>query len=152
MLAIIQQDPVSGHQSLHATQRLLKGQVLTSFSHSQILDTPSRFTLQVSAHQHILLSPPELLYTNHSCTPNLYFDTQSMEVVLLEDVEQGEELCFFYPSTEWSMAEAFQCQCGSPGCLGLISGAVNLSDAILGRYRLSPYIHEKWLERMMQIQ
>jgi hypothetical protein len=152
MLAIIEKDPVSGHQSLRATQRLLKGQILTSFSHSQVLDTPTRFTLQVSAQEHILLSPPELLYTNHSCQPNLHFDTESMEVVLLKDVEEGEELCFFYPSTEWSMAEPFQCHCGAPDCLGLISGAAGLSDLILSGYRLSPYIREKWLERMMQIQ
>jgi hypothetical protein len=152
MLAIVQKDPNSGHQSLHATERLLKGQTLTSFSHSQMLDAPSRFTLQLSRDQHILLSPPELLYTNHSCSPNLYFDTVALEVLVIKDVEAGGELCFFYPSTEWSMAEPFQCSCGAPECLGLISGAEGLSDAVLGRYQLSPYIREKWLERMTQIQ
>jgi hypothetical protein len=34
--------------------------------------------------------------------------------------EPGDELRCFYPSTEWAMAEGFDCKCGAPECLGFI--------------------------------
>ena len=35
----------------------------------------------------------------------------------------NQELTYFYPSTEWSMAQPFTCFCGTPACKGLIDGA-----------------------------
>jgi hypothetical protein len=32
---------------------------------------------------------------------------------------EGQDITFFYPSTEWDMAQGFDCSCGakvSPGC------------------------------------
>lgn len=42
----------------------------------------------------------------HSCDPNLGVDLQSPDreewrVVALKDIKAGEELTWFYPSTEW---------------------------------------------------
>jgi hypothetical protein len=140
-------DPQTGHQSLHAAAPLKKGQVLCSFSAADVLDHPTRFTVQVAEGRHLLLSPEPLWFTNHSCNPNVFFDTGSMELVCLEDVETGNELCFFYPSTEWAMAEPFDCLCGAPNCLGRIKGASVLPDEVLTGYKLTPYVHKKWGER-----
>ncbi len=63
-----------------------------------------------------------------------------MVVVALRDIAQGEALAFFYPSTEWEMAQAFDCWCGSLNCLKTISGAGQISADVLKRYRLSPHI------------
>lgn len=147
MLASLRPDPATGHQSLYATGPLREGQVLCVFSASAVLEQPTRFTLQVDEGRHILLSPEPLWYTNHSCDPNIFFDTGAMEVVCLRDIAPGEELRFFYPSTEWTMAEPFDCICGSPGCLGRIGGASSLTDEVLGRYRLTPYVQKKWVQR-----
>jgi hypothetical protein len=147
MLASLHQDPASGHRSLHAAAPLHEGQVLCVFSAEDVLDYPTRFTLQIDEGKHILLHPEALWYTNHSCSPNIYFDTETMEVVCLRDVAPGEELAFFYPSTEWSMAEPFDCRCGAPGCLHRVSGAVDLPDDVLRRYRLTAYVRRRWAER-----
>jgi hypothetical protein len=147
MIGKLIQDPVSGHKSLLAAEPLTKGQILCSFSSSEVMENPTRFTLQLSEHRHILLSPQLLWFINHSCAPNIFFDTSAMEVVCLEDIEEGEELCFFYPSTEWSMAEPFNCLCGAPGCLGRSSGAIDLTDEALESHRLTFYVRKKWSER-----
>lgn len=31
----------------------------------------------------------------------------------LRDIQPGDELSFFYPSTEWEMAQGFECKCGA---------------------------------------
>jgi hypothetical protein len=43
----------------------------------------------------------------------------------------GEELTFFYPSTEWNMDQGFSCFCGTDSCLGYIGGAKNMQVAQL---------------------
>ncbi|TDX01505.1 SET domain-containing protein-lysine N-methyltransferase [Dinghuibacter silviterrae] len=147
MLASLHQDPATGHRSLRATAPLHEGQVLCVFSAEDVLDHPTRFTLQIDEGKHILLHPEALWYTNHSCSPNIFFDTETMEIVCLRDVAAGEELAFFYPSTEWRMAEPFDCHCGNPGCLHRISGASVLPNEVLQRYRLTAYVQRKWAER-----
>jgi hypothetical protein len=147
MLADLRQDPVTGHKSIHAISSMDKGQVLSPFSYSEVLTEPTRFTLQLEEGRHILLSPEWLWYCNHSCSPNIFFDTEAMEVVCLEPIAVGEEFRFFYPSTEWSMAEPFDCGCQAPNCLHSIKGAAYLSDDVLKAYRLNPYIRDKWLKR-----
>jgi hypothetical protein len=150
MLAHLYRDPQTGHHSLRATAPLRKGEVLCPFSALEWLDHATRFTLQLDEERHILLSPEPLWYTNHSCSPNIFFDTERMEVVCLQDIREGEELCFFYPSTEWAMAEPFKCVCGKPECLGWISGAVDLPDEVLERYELCAYVVKKWEQRKRQ--
>ena len=67
-------------------------------------------------------------------------------VVILKDdygdPARGEsyELVYFYPSTEWHMAQPFFCACGASDCLGRIDGAARLTDAQLAPYALSPFV------------
>jgi hypothetical protein len=46
-------------------------------------------------------------------------------------LKAGQELTFFYPSTEWDMDQGFDCFCGSENCLGYIGGAKNMTPAQL---------------------
>ena len=85
---------------------------------------------------------------NHSCDPNVFFDTTKMEVVCLKHIQPGEEFRFFYPSTEWEMSQPFVCNCGSSNCLQLISGAAQLSDDTLAKYRLSDFIAKQVQHRL----
>jgi len=43
-------------------------------------------------------------------------------------LQVGDELTFFYPSTEWDMAQPFDCLCGAPTCRGRISGAKAMGE------------------------
>ena len=59
----------------------------------------------------------------------------------------GDELTFFYPSTEWAMAQTFRCTCGSPACKGLIGGAKDMTPTQLAGVWLNGYIREMLEER-----
>ena len=130
-------------KSLHAGINFKKNEVIASFSAKEIAAAPNYLTLQIGTHQHIQLQPEFLQYTNHSCNPSVFFDTTKMEVIALKDIESGEELSFFYPSTEWEMAKPFDCSCKQKNCLQHIDGAKNLDKEILQSYRLTDFIKEK---------
>ncbi|KAF8705321.1 SET domain, partial [Rhizoctonia solani] len=87
-----------------------------------------------------------LVYVNHSCSPNVAFDLSSSNKEewnfrALRDIQPGDELSFFYPSTEWDMDQGFQCKCQAQNCLGYIRGAKELSRAqVVERGFISTYI------------
>ena len=60
------------------------------------------------------------------------------------DLEEGDELTFFYPSTEWDMAQGFECKCdaGKGVCKGTIDGAGKMGRDRLRGYWLNGYIAE----------
>ncbi|KAG2489081.1 hypothetical protein HYH03_012515 [Edaphochlamys debaryana] len=102
--------------------------------------------LQVGASKHILLSPEWLENTNHSCDPNVFFNTEASALLALRAIAPGDELCFFYPSTEWAMGEPFACRCGAATCLGHVAGASALTPQQLEGRRLTPYIQQRLAE------
>jgi len=65
---------------------------------------------------------------------------EHMEVRSLRDIQKGEMITFFYPSTEWSMAQPFDCLCKSGKCIGRISGAKDIKKDVLERYWLTEHI------------
>lgn len=142
----VRENPQTGYHSMFAAKSLEAHTVLSKFGYERKLTTPSRFSVQVNETEHITLKPQYLQYINHSCHPNLFFDTQKMELVVLRPVEAGEELSFFYPSTEWRMTEAFDCGCNSKHCLGHIQGAAYLTYDSLVKYRLSAHILQKFID------
>jgi hypothetical protein len=139
----IRECPKTKSKSLHATVEFKYGQVISHFAPKDVLNRPNYLTVQMSDHQHIMLNPEFLQYINHSCNPNVFFDTTKMVVMALRQIEIGEELTFFYPSTEWSMAQGFDCGCQSETCLKYIQGAAHLSPNTLKKYKLSSLIEQK---------
>jgi hypothetical protein len=67
-------------------------------------------SVQASETLHIELNC-DLVYINHSCAPTLIFDMVAWEVRVNPDLQrglrEGDELTFFYPSTEWEMSQPF---------------------------------------------
>ncbi|KAF2025081.1 hypothetical protein EK21DRAFT_93550 [Setomelanomma holmii] len=99
-------------------------------------------SVQASRDLHIELNC-DLVYVNHSCDPSLVFDMQRWEVRVGEKgIKEGEELTFFYPSTEWDMAQPFECLCGMEKCVRRVTGAKDMSRDVLGGYWLSGHIQE----------
>lgn len=139
----IRKNEKTGYKSLFAKQDLATGTVLSKIEHDKILEAPNRYTLQLGENRHIELLPEYLRYTNHSCSPNAFFDTTKMELAAVKNIKSGEEITFFYPSTEWDMEEPFACSCGSENCLGQIEGAGHLRFGQLSGYRLSEYVGRK---------
>ena len=140
----VHEDIDSGYKSLYASQKLKPAVILSAFSGKELLSKPTRYTVQVDESQHVKLNPEYLRYINHSCDPNVFFDTTNMALTTLKTIKPGEELTFFYPSTEWKMNEPFECSCKSPQCLKYIRGAAFLSYDNLIDYRLTEYIIKKY--------
>lgn len=67
-------------------------------------------------------------------------------------LRRGEALTFFYPSTEWTLAQPFECWCGAGGgvCCGRIAGAGEMEKGDLERYWLNGYIEELLREKKEQ--
>lgn len=104
-------------------------------------------TVQVARDRHINLNS-DLLYINHSCDPSLIFDTAGQVVwVGPKGLHPGDELTFFYPSTEWDMAQPFSCFCGTPACRGRISGARAMPRSQLAGLWLNAHIWELLAEQ-----
>lgn len=101
-------------------------------------------SVEAPSGRHIDLNS-DLFYVNHSCNPSLEYDTTKMEVRVSRhrDLKQGDVLSFFYPSTEWQMAQPFECFCGEAACLGKIMGAGQMGRVDLEGYWLNQHIEEK---------
>jgi hypothetical protein len=133
---------LTGYRSLHYLRGAAAGVVLARFDTSNLIENPSYLSIQVSEHKHILLSPSFLELINHSCDPNAFFCVSSGELRSLKHISAGDEISFFYPSTEWQMVRPFQCGCASQACLVTIRGAAYIDGNILQRYELNPHIAE----------
>ncbi|WP_437959940.1 SET domain-containing protein-lysine N-methyltransferase [Sorangium sp. So ce119] len=129
-----------GQRCVRSLAAFAAGDVLQPFGAAVVHDRPDRMTLQLSQHQHIDLEPGFLAFINHSCDPNAYFDVELRALVALRPIAPGDEIAFFYPSTEWAMSSPFECRCGSARCLRRIAGASELPPAVLAEYRLAPHI------------
>ena len=128
------------HHSLVARVRFLPTDVVHPFRARERVPRPTRHSVQVAESEHILLDPPFLQYMNHSCDPNVAFDVEAGVITALRVIEPGDEIAFFYPSTEWHLASPFDCLCGSASCVGRVTGASTLDPGTLRRYRLAPHV------------
>jgi hypothetical protein len=142
-VAEIRIDPITQYRSLFTKKAFKANEVIIGFMARAEHKTPNYLTVQIAEDRHIELFPECLECANHSCDPNCFFDTTSMEFVTLRAIKAGEELKFFYPSAEWDMDQAFPCNCGSPDCVGMIKGAKYLSKEQQRRYRFTDFIQQK---------
>lgn len=142
-IAEVRRKTSNGQNALFALRAYRPGELISDFSAGSISAEPTYLTVQVGVGKHITLQPEFLQYINHSCEPNVFFDTSSMQLVALKEIQNGEEMSFFYPSTEWIMTQSFQCYCGHPSCLGEIKGAAYLTKQEQERYRLTDFIQSQ---------
>lgn len=146
-IAEMRQKVSNEQNALFALQSFQPGEVIAEFWAGTIAAEPTYLTVQVDVGKHITLQPEFLQYINHSCDPNVFFDTTLMQLVALKELNPGDEMTFFYPSTEWQMTQSFNCYCGSPNCLGDIRGAAYLSEDITKQYRFTDFIQQQLAKR-----
>lgn len=138
----------TNQKSLFAAVNCAPGDVICAFCAATTQSFATYLTVQTGADRHITLKPEFLQYMNHSCSPNAFFNTTSMELVCLQPIQPGDELTFFYPSTEWEMAQPFVCNCGSAACIQLINGASHLSVETLSKYKLTDFIRQQVRQKL----
>jgi hypothetical protein len=126
------QGPCGEH--LVSGQAFREGDLVWEIRDSRTVASPTYQTIQSGRCLH-LIELGALAFMNHSCGPNTVIDTSSLTVRAIRDIAAGEELTFFYPSTEWEMDRPFVCLCGAQGCIEFVAGARYLSDEVLrGRF------------------
>lgn len=131
----------NNQQALVAACNFSKGSVIEKFTSGVVQNFPTYLTVQIDENLHITLQPQHLQYINHSCKPNVFFNTDTFELIALDDIHTNDELTFFYPSTEWQMTQPFACNCGNDNCLHFIQGASFLSKEVLKNYKLTSFIN-----------
>ncbi len=134
----------NGQNALFTLRSFQPGDVIADFSAGTISGEPTYLTVQVGIDKHITLQPEFLQYINHSCDPNVFFNTTTMQLVALKELQTETELVFFYPSTEWKMTQSFGCYCGSPKCIGDIKGAACLSADLQSQYQFTDFIQSQF--------
>lgn len=143
VIAEVRQKISNEQNALFALRSYQPGEVIADFSAGTISAEPTYLTVQVGVDKHITLQPEFLQYINHSCDPNVFFNTSTMQLVALKELKAEDELTFFYPSTEWEMTQSFDCYCGSPKCIGSIKGAAFLSNELISQYRFTDFIQQQ---------
>ena len=128
--AQMRQTPGKGSGSF-AIEKIMKGEVVASFGGFVVgqkdlkdysTDRVAR-SLQLDEANYLLSGPnPEPGdMINHSCGPNCgAFGTSS--VIVMKNIEIGEELTFDYAMTDSSKYDEFNCSCGKENCRGKITG------------------------------
>lgn len=74
-----------------------------------------------------------MLWTNHSCDPNIGIQGQIVFVAMRE-IEAGEELTHDWATTD-DLDYSIECRCGSSHCRGTITGKDWLKPELQARYR-----------------
>lgn len=119
----------SGRAGVFAIRRIPAGAEILSLE-GELVSTPTRYSVQLGEHQHLReptngpTPSPDTpwCFLNHACAPNARVDAAARRLVALRDIRRGEEVTFDYLTTEWEMAEPFECGCGAEHCRGRIGG------------------------------
>jgi hypothetical protein len=136
--SIFEVKSIKSFKSLYSRFNFNKGEIICPLPCTSISNKPTQFTVQAGRYKHIEVGP--FASCNHSCDPNIVLDTTHMVIIAARNIAIGDELTFFYPSTEWEMAVPFICACGSPNCIHVVAGARYLAPAVLERYFLNQHI------------
>ena len=131
-------------RSLITKQAYKMGELICEIPTEKVVDKANRYTVQIGRDRHTEVG--KLSALNHSCDPNVILDTEHLRMIARRDIEQGEELSFFYPSTEWEMDAPFICLCGSSNCIHVVAGARFLPLSTLENHYLNRHIREMMIE------
>lgn len=116
-----------------------------------LTDVATRYSVQVGRGVHLDLpgrhGPDEITdhfywrFTNHGCEPNALI--RGREFFALKAIEPWQEITFNYNTTEYELAQPFDCRCGSDRCEGRIRGFRFLSP--VAQDRLRPWLADHLL-------
>jgi SET domain-containing protein len=90
-----------------------------------------------------------MLYSNHSCNPNLGMRGE-ITFVAMRDIRAGEELTHDWATTDDDDYSA-ECKCGAPNCRKILTGKDWQRADLQKRYAgyFSPYLAEKIARQVM---
>ncbi len=128
------------YRSLTTSKAYRRGEIICPIPAESMYSRPNQFTVQIGIDRHVEVR--ELASTNHSCDPSTILDTTRMLMIATRDLAPGDELTFFYPSTEWEMSSPFICLCGAANCIHVVAGARFLPLSTLEHHFLNEHIRQ----------
>ncbi|MEM9194846.1 MAG: SET domain-containing protein-lysine N-methyltransferase [Myxococcota bacterium] len=95
---------------------------------------------EIQIDEHLFIAPVDpqerdgsMIYSNHSCEPNIGIQGQIV-FVAMRDIEAGEELTHDWATTD-DLDETLDCCCGAKQCRGRVSGQDWRNPELQQRYR-----------------
>jgi SET domain-containing protein len=101
---------------------------------------PNLGSAEIQISEELFIAPVEqsqregsMLYTNHSCDPNIAIQGQIV-FVAMRNIAAGEEL-----THDWATADdldyEMECKCGSPNCRGIVTGKDWMKKELQEKYK-----------------
>jgi hypothetical protein len=141
----VRPSPIHG-QGLFAQQPIARGEivaakgghVLTRGQWAHLEPVLGAADIQIAEDLFIAPVRPDhrhgsMLYTNHSCDPNLAIQGQIV-LVAMRDIAPGEELTIDWATTDDGDYE-MECRCGSPRCRRTVTGKDWTKPELQEKYR-----------------
>lgn len=131
-------------KSLFTKSDIKKDEILIKFE-GKISKYPNKSTLQIEENKHLETVGKMYNFLNHSCEPNGYINLDDLTFRAHNKINKGEKINFNYLTTEWDMANKFQCHCKSKNCFKNIKGFkyLNSNQKIKLKSLLSPFLKQK---------
>ena len=128
---------------IFAMEPIARGETVAGFG-GQVFERADFDRLDADRRSHsiqidtdLYLVSPETLepadYANHSCEPNAGL-LGNVLVVAMTDIAPGEEICFDYAMCDAADYDEFVCECGTPACRRLVTGADWKRPELQARY------------------
>lgn len=130
---------------LYTNKFIPAGEVIKVLDRDKVSKTITYQSIQVAYNDHFL-EDAYFSKMNHSCDPTTIIDTKNYVCIAIRDIHPGEEINFFYPSTEWIMVRPFHCKCGSENCIEYVEGAYKMKIQHLQSYFINDHIKELIME------
>ena len=137
--------PIHG-KGLFAKQAIAEGEIV-AVKGGHILTMEEWSTLEpqlgpaeIQIAEELFIAPTQqeqrygsMLYTNHSCSPNIAIQGQIV-FVAMRDILPGEELTHDWATTD-DLDYVMECKCGSPDCRGTITGRDWMKKDLQEKYK-----------------
>lgn len=135
-------------KAVFARKKFRKGEIILPCIYDSVKDRKRAKPESVQIGRDKFIETEELQpadFINHACEPNAKLDLRKMAFIALKEIEKGEEITYHYMTTDYDLVRdnlAFDCRCGSKGCLGKIEGFKFLSQEQKLRLKplLSPFL------------
>ncbi|KAI9294162.1 hypothetical protein K502DRAFT_324968 [Neoconidiobolus thromboides FSU 785] len=121
LVTIIEGDNLS--TKLYSLKEFKKGEEIALLKGLTVNPVKDYTTVQTNQNVHVDLDS-EFVFTNHSCNPSVNFVAvadNTISVTANKDIQVNDELTFFYPSTEYSMDQPFDCWCGDSKVITIVN-------------------------------
>ena len=120
MYSIIPHPILPEEKALAANKEILPEYTVFFVHNLPRTETNNRHAITISAGNYLDTTSTDIMYLNHSCDPNLKFDSENLVFISTRSILVGEILCFDYTLTEIEISSPFYCICGSSPCKGRI--------------------------------